>query len=201
MDPRTAGGDPGALRRVGKCPFFDASAARWSAPSALPSPRPRAGWRSPVVKAVIQRVSRAEVRVDGQTIGAIGGGLVVLLGVFRSDTPPDAERLAHRTASLRIFSDESGKMNMSLLDVGGEALVISQFTLAGSTRRGHRPSFDAAAPLEAAEPLYEQYAGEVARLGVRVARGRFRAMMDVELVNDGPVTIVLEEPRGAEEPE
>ncbi len=122
---------------------------------------------------------------------------MVLLGVLGGDTARDAERLAERTARLRIFHDEAGRMNLSLLDVRGEALVISQFTLAGSTRRGHRPSFEAAAPPGEAEPLYERYASALGGLGVRVERGRFRAMMDVALVNEGPVTIILDEPKGA----
>src|SRR5437867_4021503 len=148
-----------------------------------------------VVKAVLQRVSRAAVRVGGASVGEIGKGLVVLLGVLRTDRPEDADRLADRTARLRIFNDEAGRMNLSLVDVGGDALVVSQFTLAGSTRRGLRPSFDAAAPPESAEALYERYVAALARLGPRVATGRFRAMMEVEFVGDGPVTFVLEEPR------
>ena len=148
------------------------------------------------VKAVIQRVARAAVRVGGTSVGEIGKGLVVLLGVLRTDRVEDADRLADRTVRLRIFNDEADRMNLSLLDVGGEALVVSQFTLAGSTRRGLRPSFDAAAPPEAAEALYDRYVAALARMGPRVATGRFRAMMEVELVGDGPVTFVLEEPRG-----
>jgi len=151
------------------------------------------------VKAIVQRVSRAAVRVGGEEVGRIGRGLVVLLGVLRTDTVSDAHRLAERTAHLRIFGDHVGRMNLSLLDVKGEALVISQFTLAGSTRRGHRPSFEAAAPPETAEPLYEEYGAALGRLGIRVATGRFRAMMEVELVNEGPVTIALDEPKGGED--
>lgn len=144
----------------------------------------------------MQRVRRGAVRVAGETVGAIGPGMVVLLGVLDHDRGEDAERLAERTAKLRIFADGEGRMNRSLLDVGGEALVVSQFTLAGDTRRGHRPSFVTAAPPERAEALYERYTARLTALGVRVATGRFRAMMEVEIVGDGPVTILLEEPRG-----
>jgi D-aminoacyl-tRNA deacylase len=148
------------------------------------------------MKAIVQRVARGAVRVGGETVGAIGAGMVVLLGVMATDRPADADRLAERTARLRIFADAEGRMNRSLLDAGGEALVVSQFTLAGDTRKGHRPSFIAAAPPERAEALYERYAGSLRSLGVRVATGTFRAMMEVEILGDGPVTILLEEPRG-----
>jgi D-tyrosyl-tRNA(Tyr) deacylase len=147
------------------------------------------------MKAVVQRVRRGSVRVAGETVGAIGPGAVVLLGVLEKDRGEDADRLAERTARLRIFADAEGRMNRSLLDVGGEALVVSQFTLAGDTRKGHRPSFVTAAPPERAESLYERYAARLEAIGVTVARGRFRAMMEVEIVGDGPVTILLEEPR------
>ena len=149
------------------------------------------------MKAVLQRVTRACVRVEGRTVGEIGPGLLVLLGVFRTDTPASAVRLAERTARLRIFNDAEGRMNRSLLDAGGGALVVSQFTLAGSTRRGLRPSFEAVAAPELAEALYEEYVRVLARQGPRVATGRFRAMMEVELVGDGPVTLILEDPREA----
>jgi len=148
------------------------------------------------MKAVVQRVSRGAVRVAGETVGAIGPGMVVLLGVLAPDREEDADRLAGRTARLRIFADAEGRMNRSLLDVGGEALVVSQFTLAGDTRRGHRPSFVTAAAPGRAEDLYERYAAALGSLGIRVATGRFRAMMEVEIVGDGPVTILLDEPRG-----
>ena len=148
------------------------------------------------MKAIVQRVRRGAVRVAGETVGAIGPGMVVLLGVLEGDRDADADRLAERTARLRIFADAEGRMNLSLLDVGGEALVVSQFTLAGDTRRGHRPSFVTAAPPERAEALYERYTTKLAELGVRVGTGRFRALMEVEIVGDGPVTILLEEPRG-----
>ena len=153
------------------------------------------------MKAVVQRVLRGAVRVGGETVGAIGPGMVVLLGVLESDRPEHADRLAERTARLRIFADAGGRMNRSLLDVGGEALVVSQFTLAGDTGRGHRPSFVTAAPPERAESLYLRYAAHLASLGARVATGRFRAMMEVEILGDGPVTILLDEPRGEATPE
>lgn len=148
------------------------------------------------MKAVVQRVTRGAVRVAGETIGAIGPGMVVLLGVMERDRTEDADRLAERTAHLRIFADAEGRMNRSLLEIGGEALVVSQFTLAGDTQRGHRPSFLTAAPPEHAEALYERYSAQLTARGVRVATGRFRAMMEVEILGDGPVTILLEEPRG-----
>lgn len=144
------------------------------------------------MKAVLQRVSRAEVRVEGRSVGTIGRGLVVLLGIERGDVPADAAHLADKTAELRIFPDDAHHMNRSLEDVGGACLVVSQFTLAGSTRRGRRPSFDAAAPPGEAEPLYEQFVARLRARGLPVATGVFRAMMEVELVNDGPVTLLLE---------
>jgi D-tyrosyl-tRNA(Tyr) deacylase len=144
------------------------------------------------VKAVLQRVSRAEVRVDGRAVGTIGRGLLVLLGVERGDVAADAARLADRAAELRIFPDGAHHMNRSVEDVGGACLVVSQFTLAGSTRRGRRPSFDAAAPPGEAEPLYEHFVARLRARGLPVATGVFRAMMEVELVNDGPVTLLLE---------
>jgi len=147
------------------------------------------------VRAVVQRVHRAEVRVAGEVVGRIGCGSLVLLGVARTDDPSDAVALAARTARLRIFPDEAGRMNLSILEAGGEALVVSQFTLAGDTRRGHRPSFETAAAPEQAETLYERYVHSLAALGLRVATGRFRAMMEVEMVGDGPVTLILDEPK------
>ena len=144
------------------------------------------------MKAVLQRVSRAEVRVDGRAVGTIGRGLLVLLGVQRGDAAEDAVYLADKTAELRIFPDHEQNMNRSLEDVGGACLVVSQFTLAGSTRRGRRPSFDAAAPPGEAEPLYEHFVARLRARGLPVATGVFRAMMEVELVNDGPVTLLLE---------
>jgi D-aminoacyl-tRNA deacylase len=139
------------------------------------------------VRAVVQRVARAEVRPGG----AIGPGLCVLLGVAEEDGDAEAERLARKTAELRIFPDEDGKFDRSLLDTGGAALVVSQFTLLADTRKGNRPSFSGAARPERAEPLYERYCAELRRLGVHVETGVFGAQMEVELVNDGPVTIVL----------
>lgn len=145
------------------------------------------------MRAVIQRVTRGSVRVDDEIIGQIGQGLVILLGVKAGDTEEDAAWLAAKTANLRIFEDDEGKFNRSLLDVGGAALVISQFTLYGDARRGRRPSFTDAAPPEHAEPLVARYAELLAREGVtRVETGRFRAMMAVEILNDGPVTIILD---------
>jgi D-tyrosyl-tRNA(Tyr) deacylase len=132
------------------------------------------------------------VRIGGETAGAIGPGLLVLLGVAEGDGEEEARKLAQKTAELRVFPDAAGKFNLSLLETGGEALVVSQFTLHADTRRGRRPSFTAAAPAEVAEPLVEAYARALEGLGVRVARGRFGAKMAVELVNDGPVTLLLD---------
>ena len=140
------------------------------------------------MKAVVQRVSRARSTPGGE----IGPGLCVLLGVAAGDEPQDAERLAGKVARLRIFQNEEGKFDRSLLDVGGGALVVSQFTLIADTAKGNRPSFSRAAQPEAAEPLYEAFCEALAAEGVRVARGIFGARMQVELVNDGPVTIILE---------
>ena len=143
------------------------------------------------MKAVLQRVSRASVRVEGELVGEIGPGLCVLLGVAHGDGAEEAAKLAGKVARLRVF-ERDGRFDVSLLDVGGEALVVSQFTLLADTAKGNRPSFtDAAAP-ELAEPLYEAFCAELRSLGVRVATGRFGARMAVELVNDGPVTIALE---------
>ena len=144
------------------------------------------------MRAVLQRVSRAEVRVDGETLGAIGAGLVVLLGVGPDDDEPTADGLARKVAELRIFADDAGRTNRSLLDVGAEALVVSQFTLFADTSRGRRPGFTGAALPDLAIPLYERFAAALEGLGVRVARGRFGAEMSVELVNDGPFTIWLD---------
>jgi D-tyrosyl-tRNA(Tyr) deacylase len=144
------------------------------------------------LKAVIQRVSKASVSVDGETVGSIGPGLAVLLGVAQGDTPDDARRLAEKTAALRIFGDAEGRFNLSLLDTSGEALVISQFTLLADSRKGRRPSFTNAAPPEEAEPLVAGFETALRDMGVRVAGGRFGAHMLVEILNDGPVTIVLD---------
>jgi D-aminoacyl-tRNA deacylase len=143
------------------------------------------------VRAVVQRVSEARVSVDGEVVGEIGQGLCVLLGVSRVDGEDEAARLADKVAKLRIFENEDGRFDRSLLDVGGEALVVSQFTLIADTAKGNRPSFSEAAAPEAAEQLYESFCAALREAGVRVETGRFGARMAVELVNDGPVTIVL----------
>lgn len=146
------------------------------------------------MKTLLQRVSRAQVRVDGVAVGSIGHGLLVLLGVERGDSEADADRQADKTAELRIFPDDAAKMNRSVEEAGGAVLVVSQFTLAASTRRGRRPSFDAAAPPEQARALYERFAQRLRARGIPVATGVFQATMEVELVNDGPVTILLDPP-------
>jgi D-tyrosyl-tRNA(Tyr) deacylase len=144
------------------------------------------------VRAVVQRVTKGRVRVEGETVGKIGPGFVVLLGIGREDTRADAQYLAEKVVNLRVFEDEEGKMNLSLLDVGGEILAISQFTLYGDCRKGRRPSFTAAAPPEEARALYEGFVQEVAGYGLRVATGQFQAHMLVEIHNDGPVTLLLD---------
>ncbi len=144
------------------------------------------------MKAVVQRVSAARVRVGEETAGEIGPGLCVLLGVARGDAAEVAGRLAEKVARLRIFENDEGRFDRSLLDVGGEALVVSQFTLIAETAKGNRPSFSEAAPPEEAEPLYEAFCDALRGLGVRVATGMFGARMAVELTNDGPVTIAFE---------
>lgn len=144
------------------------------------------------MRAVCQRVSKAHVTVGEETVGAIDAGLVVFLGVARSDNEAAAARLAAKIARLRIFADAAGKFDRSVVDVGGRALVVSQFTLLADTRKGHRPSFTDAAPPEQAAPLYERFCTELRALGVPVETGVFGARMSVALVNDGPVTIVLE---------
>ncbi len=144
------------------------------------------------MRAVVQRVSRARVTVDSRVTGEIGTGLMVLLGVGREDTTPVAASMAEKVANLRIFEDEQGKMNRSLLDVHGNALVVSQFTLYGDARGQRRPSFISAAPPEKAVALYEEFNSALRNLGVTVATGVFQAMMSVELVNEGPVTILLD---------
>src|SRR5216683_5427500 len=144
------------------------------------------------MRAVVQRVTRASVTVDGEIVGEIGKGLVVLLGIARDDTEKDAAYLVEKIAALRIFDDGAGVMNVSVKDVGGAVLIVSQFTLYGDVRRGLRPSWiDAAAP-EVAEPLYEFFVRQMRALISNVATGSFRAMMLLELVNDGPVTILLD---------
>ena len=144
------------------------------------------------MRAVVQRVSEARVLVDGDVVGEIGAGLCVLLGVAREDGVEDAEGLADKIAKLRIFENEEGKFDRSLLDTGGAALVVSQFTLIADTAKGNRPSFGHAAPPEQAERLYERFAEALRAQGIDVATGRFGARMAVELVNDGPVTITMD---------
>ena len=144
------------------------------------------------MRAVVQRVLRARVVVRGETVGASGPGLCVLLGVAAGDEVSDAERLAEKVARLRIFENDAGKFDLSLLDVGGEALVVSQFTLIADTSRGNRPSFSDAAPPERAEQLYDAFCRALSELGLRVETGIFGERMQLELVNDGPVTIVLD---------
>jgi D-tyrosyl-tRNA(Tyr) deacylase len=144
------------------------------------------------VRAVIQRVTRASVRVDARVAGEIGTGLLVLLGVSRGDNPESAAYLAEKIVNLRIFSDPAGKMNLSLLDVGGSALLVSQFTLYGDTRGGRRPSYIQAASPEEANRLYEEFVRSMRALDIKVETGVFQAHMQVELVNDGPVTILLD---------
>jgi len=144
------------------------------------------------VRVVVQRVSRAKVTVGGEVVGEIGPGLLVLLGVGSGDTCADADYLAEKTIGLRIFEDSDGKMNLSVGDTGGALLVVSQFTLYGDVRRGKRPSFDAAAPPQLAKELYEYFVEKIRAAGLRCEAGRFQEMMQVELVNDGPVTILLD---------
>jgi D-tyrosyl-tRNA(Tyr) deacylase len=146
------------------------------------------------VRAVLQRVTSARVRVDGAIVGEIGRGLLVLLGVARTDTAADAATIATKIASLRVFDDEAGKMNLAVGDVRGAVLIVSQFTLLGDCRGGRRPSYIDAAPPETANALYEAVVDAVRQSGLPVATGVFRAHMAVELVNDGPVTLILESP-------
>ena len=144
------------------------------------------------MRAVVQRVSRANVSVEGKVTGEIGPGLMILLGVGKQDTSPVAATMAEKVANLRIFEDEQGKMNRSLLDVKGSALVVSQFTLYGDARGQRRPSFISAAPPELAKKLYEEFCEALREIGVLVGTGIFQAMMSVELVNEGPVTILID---------
>jgi len=144
------------------------------------------------MRAVVQRVSRAKVTVNGEITGQIEQGLLVLLGVGQADTEADADYLAEKIAGLRIFEDEAGRMNLSVADVQGAVLAVSQFTLYGDVRRGKRPSFDAAARPERARELYEYFVARIRAAGLPCETGRFQEMMQVELVNDGPVTILLD---------
>lgn len=144
------------------------------------------------MRAVLQRVKRAQVTVAGELVGSIQQGLLVLLGVEQDDTEDDARALADRTIGLRIFDDADGKMNLSVRDIAGSVLVVSQFTLLGDCRKGRRPSFIQAAPPERADELYQLYVATISAQNIPTATGRFRAMMDVELVNDGPVTLLLD---------
>ena len=148
------------------------------------------------MRATLQRVSRAEVRVEGQVVGRIGRGLLVLVGVSATDTPLDVKSMAEKVVNLRVFADDAGKMNLSLLDTGASVLCVSQFTLYGDCRKGRRPGFDSAASPTVARPLYEAFVGSLRELvspvGATIETGEFRAMMEVELVNDGPVTLLLD---------
>jgi D-tyrosyl-tRNA(Tyr) deacylase len=144
------------------------------------------------VKVVVQRSKQAKVVIDGEAVGAIDFGLVLLVGITHEDTEADVKWMADKVANLRIFEDESGKMNHSVIDIGGQVLSVSQFTLYGDCRKGRRPNFMAAARPEQAEELYDMFNENLRSMGIVVATGRFGAMMDVELVNSGPVTIILE---------
>ena len=144
------------------------------------------------MKALIQRVKRASVTIDGKLYSSIGFGLLVFLGVEKGDSEENAMKLAQKLTTLRIFEDDNEKMNLSLSDVQGEMLIVSQFTLCGDCKKGTRPSFDKSAPPEIAEVLYEKFTDYVKQLNIPVHTGKFRAMMDVELVNDGPVTFMVE---------
>lgn len=147
------------------------------------------------MRAVVQRVRRAEVRVEGRTIGRIGPGVLVLVGIAREDTREAGRALAEKIAGLRIFNDDQARMNRDLHEAGGAALVVSEFTLYGDCRKGRRPSYVQAARPEDARPLYHAFVESLAALGVKVETGEFQAMMDVELVNDGPVTLLLDSDR------
>jgi D-tyrosyl-tRNA(Tyr) deacylase len=144
------------------------------------------------MRVVLQRVSKASVRIDGRVVGSIGAGFCLLVGFTHSDTPAQAEWMAEKVAGLRLFADPEGKMNLGLADVGGAVLVVSQFTLYGDAEKGRRPSFVGAARPEVAVPLYEAFVAALRARGLEVATGRFGAMMEVDLINDGPVTLLLE---------
>ena len=146
------------------------------------------------MRALIQRVSEASVSIDGQDVGKIGKGIVILLGIAHTDTGKESEALAKKCVNLRIFEDEKKKMNLSLLDIKGEALIVSQFTLYGECSRGRRPSYTNAAGSEVAIPLYEHFICEIRKFGVKVETGKFGAMMEVDIKNSGPVTLMMEVP-------
>jgi len=144
------------------------------------------------LKALLQRVTGASVSIEGEVVGRIGQGLVVFVGVAEGDTEKDVQYLVQKTAGLRIFADDEGKFNLSALDIGGEVLLVSQFTLMADTKKGRRPSFTGAAPPEQAEALFERFVGQARSTGLKVETGRFRQYMQVEIHNDGPVTIMLD---------
>ena len=144
------------------------------------------------MKVLIQRVKKAGVNIDGKPYSEIGKGILALVGIEKGDTKEVVEKLANKTANLRIFPDENDKMNRSLLDVNGEMLIVSQFTLCGDCKKGTRPSFDKSAPPDIANELYEYYVSKIQSYGIKTGTGKFAAMMDVSLINDGPVTFMLE---------
>jgi len=144
------------------------------------------------MRAVVQRVKRAAVRVNGGVVGSIGPGLLVLVGIGKTDSDTDLQNLAEKIVNLRVFEDEHGKMNRSLLEKGGQVLCVSQFTLYGDCRKGRRPSYDQAAGPDTAQRLYDDFVKALRSFGIVVATGQFQAMMEVELVNDGPVTLLLD---------
>ncbi len=144
------------------------------------------------MRSVIQRVSRASVTINNEVVGSIGKGMVVLLGIHSADTIKDIKWMVDKVVTLRIFEDDKGKMNYSLFDIGGEMLIVSQFTLYGDCRKGRRPGYSTAARPEIAEPLYEMFVKNVQQKGIKAATGKFQEMMDVELINDGPVTLLLD---------
>lgn len=147
------------------------------------------------MRAVVQRVKKAEVRVEGRSVGAVGKGMVVLLGIGKGDTLKEAQSLAEKIINLRVFDDPEGRMNLCLLETGGELLCVSQFTLYGDCRKGRRPSYDQAARPDLALPLYDAFVAAVRARGIAARTGQFQAMMEVELVNDGPVTLLLDSER------